>query len=245
MENFFYKLLGQRTFDFYEAFISNEFYNLIIEGILWTLGLTIIAACIGLIIGMIVALVSFIKLSRRKGFLGKFIRFWQRLIKFIAATYVYIVRGTPTTVQVIFMWTVIFAAVPSEYRIWVGGIAFGINSGAYMAELIRAGIEGIDKGQMEAGRSLGFTYTQTMGYIILPQAFKQMLPAFVSEFIVLIKETSIVGYIGGMDLTRAGNVIISRTYNAVQPLLIVAICYLIITGILTLFMKRLEHKFKN
>ena len=245
MENFFYKLLGQRTFDFYEAFISNEFYNLIIEGILWTLGLTIIAACIGLIIGMIVALVSFIKLSRRKGFLGKFIRFWQRLIKFIAATYVYIVRGTPTTVQVIFMWTVIFAAVPSEYRIWVGGIAFGINSGAYMAELIRAGIEGIDKGQMEAGRSLGFTYTQTMGYIILPQAFKQMLPAFVSEFIVLIKETSIVGYIGGMDLTRAGNVIISRTYNAVQPLLIVAICYLIITGILTLFMKRLEQKFKN
>ena len=245
MENFFYKLLGQKTFDFYETFISEEFYELIINGILWTLGLTAIAACMGLIIGVVVALISFIKLSRRQGVLGFVIRIFQKLLKFIANAYVYIIRGTPTTVQVIFLWTVVFAAVPSEYRIWVGGLAFGINSGAYMSELIRAGIQGIDKGQMEAGRSLGFTYTQTMKSIILPQAFKQMLPAFVSEFIVLIKETSIVGYIGGMDLTRAGNIIISRTYNAVQPLLIVAICYLIITGALTLFMKRLEKKLNS
>lgn len=245
MENFFYKLLGQQTIDFYETFISSEFYLLILNGILWTIGLTLIAACIGLIIGIIIALIGFIKLSRKEGILGKIIRFVQRFLKWFAATYVYIIRGTPTTIQVIFMWTVVFAAVPSEYRIWVGGISFGINSGAYMAELIRAGIQGIDKGQMEAGRSLGFTYMQTMTNIILPQAFKQMLPAFVSEFIVLIKETSIVGYIGGMDLTRAGNIIISRTYNAVQPLLIVAICYLIITGILTLFMKYLEKKLSS
>nr|WP_302595923.1 amino acid ABC transporter permease [uncultured Cellulosilyticum sp.] len=245
MENFFYKLLGQKTFDFYDTFINNAFYELILNGILWTLGLTIIAASVGLIIGVVVALIGFIKPSRKRGLLGKVIRVIQKILKWIASAYVYIIRGTPTTVQVIFLWTVVFAAVPSEYRIWVGGLAFGINSGAYMSELIRAGIQGIDKGQMEAGRSLGFTYAQTMKSIILPQAFKQMLPAFVSEFIVLIKETSIVGYMGGMDLTRAGNIIISRTYNAVQPLLIVAICYLILTGTLTFFMKHLEKKLNS
>lgn len=245
MENFFYQLLGQQTFDFYDTFINKAFYELILNGILWTLGLTVIAASIGLVIGVVVALISFIKPSRKKGFLGLLIRIVQKLLKLIASAYVYIIRGTPTTVQVIFLWTVVFASVPSEYRIWVGGLAFGINSGAYMSELIRAGIQGIDKGQMEAGRSLGFTYTQTMKSIIMPQAFKQMLPAFVSEFIVLIKETSIVGYIGGMDLTRAGNIIISRTFNAVQPLLIVAVCYLVLTGILTLFMKHLEEKLNS
>lgn len=245
MENFFYHLLGQQTFDFYSTFINDAFYKLILNGILWTLGLTIIAAVIGLVIGIIVALIGFIKPTRKKGPLGIVIRIIQKVLKFIASAYVYIIRGTPTTVQVIFLWTVVCATVPSEYRIWVGGLAFGINSGAYMSELIRAGIQGIDKGQMEAGRSLGFTYTQTMQNIILPQAFKQMLPAFVSEFIVLIKETSIVGYIGGMDLTRAGNIIISRTYNAVQPLLIVAVCYLILTGTLTLFMKQLEKKLNS
>lgn len=245
MENFFYHLLGQQNFDFYSTFFDEAFYQLILNGILWTLGLTIIAAIVGLIIGVIVALIGFIKPTKRTGFLWCMLRGIQIILKYIASAYVYIIRGTPTTVQVIFLWTVVCAGVPSEYRIWVGGLAFGINSGAYMSELIRAGIQGIDKGQMEAGRSLGFTYTQTMQNIILPQAFKQMLPAFVSEFIVLIKETSIVGYIGGMDLTRAGNIIVSRTYNAAQPLLIVAVCYLLITGTLTLFMKQLEKKLNS
>ena len=139
------------------------------------------------------------------------------------------------------MWNVVFANATID-RIWVGGIAFGINSGAYMAELIRAGIQGIDKGQMEAGRSLGLGYGQTMRHVILPQAFIQMLPAFVSEFIILIKETAIIGFIGGLDLMKAQDIIMSRTFNALQPLLIVGVCYFIITSLLTVFMRQIEKK---
>lgn len=241
MEDFFVKMLGQQTVDFYKIFIENKFYVTIWEGLKWTLGLTAIALAIGITIGVIVALIQITEIKRRKGFMNTFYAYALKLLKWITSLYIYIIRGTPSALQIVLMWTVVFAT-SSLPRIVIGGIAFGINSGAYMAELIRAGIQGIDKGQTEAGRSLGLSYVATMRYIILPQAFRQMLPAFVSEFIMLIKETAIIGFIGGLDLMKAQSIIQSRTYNALQPLLMVGLCYLILTSILTFFMKRLEKK---
>lgn len=233
--------MSQQTINFYKMFFENGYYKWIWEGLLGTLGLTVVALIIGLMIGVVVALIQLIEFRKKPGLLNNILYECIRFLKWIARAYIYIIRGTPSTLQVVLMWTVVLANV-NWSRIIIGGISLGINSGAYMAELIRAGILGIDKGQMEAGRSLGFNYIQTMRYIILPQAFKQMLPAMVSEFISLIKETSIIGFIGGLDLMKAQSIINSRTYNALQPLLIVGLCYLLITSTLTFFMKRLEVK---
>ncbi|MBE6022454.1 MAG: amino acid ABC transporter permease [Cellulosilyticum sp.] len=241
LEDFFINLVGQQTVDFYKIFFENRYYTAIWQGLQWTLGLTAIALIIGLIIGVLVALIQITEVRRRKGILNTIAFYTLRVLKWISSLYIYIIRGTPSALQIVLMWTVVFAT-SSLPRIIIGGIAFGINSGAYMAELIRAGIQGIDKGQTEAGRSLGLSYVLTMRYIILPQAFKQMLPALVSEFICLIKETAIIGFIGGLDLMKAQSIIQSRTYNALQPLLMVGLCYLIITSVLTFFMKRLEKK---
>lgn len=233
--------MSQQTISFYKMFFENGYYKWIWSGLLGTLGLTIVALIIGLIIGVIIALIQLTEFKKKTGLLNHILYECIRFLKWLARAYIYIIRGTPSTLQVVLMWTVVLANV-NWSRIIIGGISLGINSGAYMAELIRAGILGIDKGQTEAGRSLGFNHIQTMRYIILPQAFKQMLPAMVSEFISLIKETSIIGFIGGLDLMKAQSIINSRTYNALQPLLIVGLCYLIITSTLTFFMKRLEVK---
>ena len=234
MENFLAKILGEKIIDFYRIFIEKQFYMIIFKGMLWTLGLTAIALVIGTLIGIIVAVIQISQFPKK-------FKLLERLLKKITKIYIDIIRGTPAAVQIVFMWSVIFAT-SNLPRIVVGGIAFGVNSGAYMAELIRAGIQGIDKGQTEAGRSLGFKYTETMRYIIMPQAIKQMLPAFVSEFIILIKETAIIAFIGGMDLMKASSIMISRTMNATQPLIIVALCYLLLTGIFTKIMRRVEKK---
>lgn len=139
----------------------------------------------------------------------------------------------------------IFVGILRETPILIiGGIAFGLNSGAYVAEIIRAGIEGLDKGQMEAGRALGLSYSQAMRKIIVPQAVKNILPALVSEFITLLKETSIIGFIGGIDLLRSANIITSQTYRGVEPLLAVGIIYLILTSIFTAFMRKVERGLK-
>jgi len=234
LENFLAKILGEKIIDFYRIFIEKQFYMIIFKGMLWTLGLTAIALVIGTLIGIIVAVIQISQFPKK-------FKLLERLLKKITKIYIDIIRGTPAAVQIVFMWSVIFAT-SNLPRIVVGGIAFGVNSGAYMAELIRAGIQGIDKGQTEAGRSLGFKYTETMRYIIMPQAIKQMLPAFVSEFIILIKETAIIAFIGGMDLMKASSIMISRTMNATQPLIIVALCYLLLTGIFTKIMRRVEKK---
>ena len=230
--------------DFYKIFMENQYYMVIFEGLKWTLGLTAIALAIGLVIGVCIALIQISEIRRRNSILNTLSFYVLKFLKWITSLYIYVIRGTPSALQIVLMWSVVFGGkqFANMPRILVGGIAFGINSGAYMAELIRAGIQGIDKGQTEAGRSLGLSYVSTMRYIILPQAFKQMLPAFVSEFIMLIKETAIIGFIGGMDLMKAQSIIQSRTYNPLQPLLIVGLCYLILTSILTLFMNRLEKK---
>ena len=147
-------------------------------------------------------------------------------MNFLAKVYLTVIRGTPVLVQLLIIYFVVFASVDIN-KIIVAVMAFGINSGAYVAEIIRSGIMSIDDGQFEAGRSLGFNYTQTMIYIILPQALKNVLPALANEFIVLLKETSVSGYIAIQDLTKGGDIIRSQTYNALFPLLMVAAIYLL------------------
>lgn len=219
---------------FFTLFIKNEYYITLLKGIEQTLIITLIATIVGLIIGVVIALIQVSELPPRWKWL-------EKILKMIAKVYIDLIRGTPAIAQVSFIWLVVLAQSPMSQAL-AGGISFGINSGAYMAELIRAGIQGIDKGQVEAGRSLGLNYGQTMAYIVMPQAFKQMLPALVSEFIVLIKETAIIGYIGGIDIMRAGNIMISQTGNFIYPLLMVCICYLILTGIFTKIMRMVEKK---
>ena len=244
MQEFLTALLGEQTIAFFKAFIEQKYYSIILSGMLWTLGLTAIATLIGILIGVVVAVIQISQFPKRPGFGGAVLRWLDKFLKFITKLYVDIIRGTPVVVQIIFMWSVVFgkSQIP---RIIVGGVAFGVNSGAYMAEIIRAGIQGIDKGQMEAGRSLGLKYIDTMRYIIMPQAFRQMLPTIVSEFVVLIKETAIVSFIGGLDLMKSGNIMISRTMNAFWPLIIVACCYLLMTGIFTKIMRSVEKKMNS
>ena len=162
----------------------------------------------------------------------------------ICNVYLTIIRGTPMMVQLMIMCYVVFGKYDMN-KIIVATLAFGINSGAYVAEIVRSGIMSIDPGQLEAGRSLGFSYGQTMWYIIMPQAFKNVLPALANEFIVLLKETSVCGYIGLMDLTRGGDIIRSRTYEAFMPLIAVAIIYLAMVMVLTWLVGKLERRLRT
>lgn len=223
----------ETTVAFFNAFIEKKYYITLLNGIEETLLLTLIATIIGLIIGIIVAIIQVAEFPSRFSWLGK-------VLKKVTKLYIDIIRGTPAIAQVSFIWLVVLSDSIMP-RAVVGGIAFGINSGAYMAELIRAGIQGIDKGQMEAGRSLGLSYSQTMKLIIMPQAFRQMLPALVSEFIILIKETAVIGMIGGRDIMRAGNIMMSDTGNFVWPLLIITGTYLILTSTFTFIMRMVER----
>ena len=206
--------------DFYLNFIKDDRYLWLLDGLKTTLIITVFAVIVGLIIGFLVA------------------------INAICRVYLTVIRGTPTMIQLLIMNFVIFGAV-SINKIIVGGLAFGINSGAYVAEIVRSGIMSIDQGQTEAGRSLGLNFSQTMRLIIIPQAFKNVLPALVNEFIVLIKETSLIGYIGMMDLTKGAMLIQSRTYNAFWPLMAAAAIYLVIVGILTWGMNKLERRLRT
>ncbi len=226
-----------RTMAFFEIFINGRYYETVLDGLYNTILLSLIATGVGLAIGLVVAVSQILKVESD----NRFIKVFVKVFKFITKVYVDIIRGTPAVVQISFLWLVVLGPLDLP-RVLVGGIAFGINSGAYMAEVIRGGIVAIDKGQMEAGRSLGLSYGQTMMVIILPQAIKQMLPALVNEFIVLIKETAIIGFIGGMDLMKAADIMIGNTYNFEIPLIMVAIIYLMLTSILTWFMRGIERR---
>ena len=220
--------------DFYLNFIKDDRYLWLLDGLKTTLIITVFALIIGLIIGFLVAIICS---AHDKS--GSF-----KVINAICRVYLTVIRGTPTMIQLLIMNFVIFGAV-SINKIIVGSLAFGINSGAYVAEIVRSGIMSIDQGQTEAGRSLGLNFSQTMRLIIIPQAFKNVLPALVNEFIVLIKETSIIGYIGMMDLTKGAMLIQSRTYNAFWPLMAAAVIYLVIIGILTWAMNKLERRLRT
>mgnify|MGYP001369114021 CR=1 FL=1 len=218
-----YKILSDAI---YINLIKEDRYLLFIKGLGVSLKLTIYAAILGIIIGLLVALARMTK---------------NKVLNKIALLYIDLIRGTPAVVQLVIIYYAILGS-SSLSKIGVASVAFGINSGAYVAELVRAGIQAVDKGQMEAARSLGFSYGQSMGYIIIPQAVKNILPALVSEFIVLLKETAIAGYIALDDLTRMGDIVRSRTFDAYTPFIVVALIYLYVTSILTYFLGKLERR---
>ena len=215
------------------AFISGDRWKLYLQGLGVTLQIAAFAAILGMIIGTILA---FMKLSVRRN--GK-----KTILAVIANIYIDVIRGTPSVLQLMIMWFIIFYS--AKNRVAVAVLSFGINSGAYVAEIVRAGILAVDKGQMEAGRSLGLSRTQTMISIIIPQAVKNVLPPIGNEFIVLLKETAIVGYVSLTDLTRVANQIASRTYEPFMPLIGVAVIYFVVIKILTILLERFERRLRK
>ena len=242
MGNFFAEFSDR----FYRNFINGEMWRYITDGLKTTLTVTFFAVAIGVVLGFVLALIRATydrtgkKIFRWDGF-GDFLLWFFNLI---AKFYLTVIRGTPVVVQLLIIYFVIFASVDID-KILVAVIAFGINSAAYVAEIFRGGIMSIDIGQMEAGRSLGFSYWQTMMYIVLPQAFKTVLPTLGNEFIVLLKETSVAGYIALQDLTKGGDIIRSRTYDAFFPLIAVAIIYLVMVMIFTKLVSMLERRLQQ
>ena len=219
---------------FNRYFVDNGATEWWLTGLKTTLLVTVIALCIGVVLGLLIALIR--STHEQTGKL--------KLLNIVARVYLTIIRGTPSMIQILFFYSVIFATVIVN-NILIGGIEFGINSGAYVAEIFRSGIMSVDKGQTEAGRSLGLNSAQTMRLIIIPQAFKNVLPALINEMIVLLKETAIIGYIGTIDITKAATLVQSRTYDALVPLLSAAIFYLILVMILTYFMGKLERRLRK
>mgnify|MGYP004463947811 FL=1 len=210
---------------FTRCFIKDSRYMLLLDGIGVTIRVSLVAVLIGIAIGLLIALCN---LSSNK------------LLKLIGGIYTDVIRGTPAVTQLMIIYFVIFASVNLSKWI-IAAIAFGINSGAYVSEIIRAGILSVDKGQTEAGRSLGLSASQTMIRIVIPQAVKNIFPALCNEFIVLIKETAIVGYVGLMDIQKAGDFIKSATFEAFMPLIGTAIIYYLLVKILTLILHRIEN----
>ena len=217
----------------YKSFIEKDRWMLYLKGLGVTMEVAVLAAVLGIIIGTVLA---FMKLSVRRN--GK-----PSILAHIANIYIDIIRGTPSVLQLLIMWFVILKNCHNG--ILVGAITFGINSGAYVAEIVRAGILAVDKGQTEAGRSLGLSKFQTMRYIVIPQAFKNVLPPLGNEFIVLIKETAIVGYVSLSDLTRVANQMTSTVFDAFTPLVGAAVVYFVIIKILTVLLERLERRLRK
>lgn len=217
----------------YQNLIEANRWKYILNGLGVTLQITFFAVILGIVLGFLIAVVRSTYEKTHK----------LKFLNVICQLYLTIIRGTPVLVQLLIMYYIIFASLTN--KVLVAVLAFGINSGAYVAEIIRGGILSIDSGQFEAGRSLGFNYVQTMIYIILPQVFKNVLPALANEFIVLLKETSVCGYIALQDLTKGGDIIRSQTYSAYVPLLTVAVIYLIMVMIFTYLVKLLERRLRS
>ena len=228
---------------FYQTFILEDNYQYFVKGLGTTLTVTVFALVIGVIIGVLVAIIRSAhdqQPERKKGLLLK-------ILNGICKVYLTVIRGTPMMVQLLIMWFVVWASARStdSNMMKCAILAFGINSGAYVAEIFRSGIMSIDKGQMEAGRSVGLTYAATMRYIIIPQAFKNVLPALGNELITLVKETSVVTVIGLRDLTKGAMIIQSKTYQAMVPYLAIAAIYLVIVMFLTWVMGKLERRLRQ
>ena len=219
---------------FVTNFIADDRWKYILEGLGVTLRVTFFAVLIGIVIGFMVAVVR--ATYDRTGKL--------KVLNLFCKLYLTVIRGTPVVVQLLIIYFVIFGSSDISKTL-VAVMAFGLNSGAYVAEIFRSGIMSIDNGQFEAGRSLGFNYVQTMVHIIMPQAFKNVLPALGNEFIVLLKETSVSGYIALQDLTKAGDIIRSRTYDAFMPLIAVALIYLAMVLIFTKLVNMLERRLRS
>lgn len=220
--------------EFYRNFIFEQRWRYLTNGLLLTLQITFFAVLLGVVLGFSVALVREAHRST-----GKF-----RLLSAIGGVYLTVIRGTPVVVQLILIYFGVFASVRIP-PILVAIVAFGINSGAYQAEIFRSGIEAVPRGQFEAGRSLGFSYWQTMRRIVMPQAMKNVIPTLANEFIVLLKETSVAGYVALNDLTKGGDIIRSRTYSPYLPMLAVALIYLCLVMIFSVGVKYLERSLKT
>ncbi len=229
--------------EFILNFVEDERWRYLLEGLGNTLLITLFAVLLGTIIGVIIAIVRSTwdknHESMRPGPGKTFL--W--LGNWFCKLYLTVIRGTPVVVQLMIIYYIIFAA--SNNGVGIAILAFGINSGAYVAEIIRGGIMSIDAGQFEAGRSLGLNFTQTMRHIIIPQALKNVLPALANEFIVLLKETSVAGYVSVMDLTKGGDIIRGRTYSAFMPLIAVALIYLVMVIFFTWLVGKLERRLRS
>ncbi len=231
--------------DFILNFIDDGRWKLMARGLGYTLLITFVALLIGLVIGIVVAAIRSTydknreSMELHKGFGYHVLRFFNGVCR----VYLTVFRGTPVVVQLLIMYFIVFANTRNS--LLVAMITFGINSGAYVAEILRGGIMSVDNGQFEAGRSLGFNYFQTMIYIIIPQVFKSVLPTLCNEFIVLLKETSIAGYVGIKDLTKAGDLIRGTTFSAYMPLIAVALIYLALVMILTALVGVLERRLRK
>ena len=229
--------------DFILNFIKEDRWKLLVDGLGVTLTVTFFALLIGVVIGIVLAAVRSTYDTNYERMHNPFARAILKFFNALCRIYITVIRGTPVVVQLLILFFVVF--VSSNNKVMVAALSFGFNSGAYVAEIFRGGIMSIDAGQMEAGRSLGFNYLQTMWYIILPQTIKNVLPALGNEFIVLIKETSVAGYIALQDLTKAGDIIRGRTFSAFMPMFAVALIYLAMVMIFTAFVNRLERRLRS
>ena len=222
---------------FIATFVKENRYDFFIKGLSNTLIISICAALLGILIGFLIAIIRTTHDNNKKK------NVFLDVLNIFAKVYLTVIRGTPEKVQLLIMYYIIMSN--STNKILIAIMTFGINSGAYVAEIVRSGIQSIDKGQFEAGRSLGLSYAKTMWFIIVPQAFKNVLPALANEFITLLKETSISGYIALNDLTRAGDIIRSLTYETFFPLFTVAAIYLLMVMVLTNLVGKLERRLKK
>lgn len=212
------------------TFIAENRYKMFIHGLLVSLQLTAMATVIGIFLGLFVAIFRIKRIP---------------ILSNIADAYVSVIRGTPVNVQLIITYFIIFKTASTDMAIYIASLAFGFNSGAYVSEIIRSGIQSVDKGQMEAARSLGLSYGKAMRLVIIPQAVKNILPALGNEFIILIKETSIAGYVGLRDLAKAGQNVGSATYDYFTPLLAVAYIYFIVTLLFSKLLTKFERRLKE
>ncbi len=228
---------------FFLNLVKDNRWKYLADGLVITLKVTFFAVLLGILIGMVVASIRATrdktKETMRPG-LGKAI---LAFLDWICRVYLTVIRGTPVVVQLMISYYLIFAS--SNNKVLIAILSFGINSGAYVAEIMRSGIMSIDEGQTEAGRSLGLNYVQTMLFIVLPQAFKNILPALANEFIVLLKETSVSGYVALQDLTKGGDIIRGRTYDAFFPLLTVAAIYLVLVMFFSWLVSLLERRLRK
>ena len=229
--------------DFILNFIEDDRWKYLLNGFFNTLKITLIAVLIGVAIGVLIAIIRSTWDQNNQNMRRGVGRTLLCIADKICKVYLTVIRGTPVVVQLMIIYYIIFAS--SNNGVAIAMLAFGINSGAYVAEIIRSGIMSIDPGQMEAGRSLGFNYVQTMWHIIIPQALKNVLPALANEFIVLLKETSVAGYVAVTDLTKGGDIIRGRTYSAFMPLIAVALIYLILVVFFTWLVGKLERRLRN
>ncbi len=236
------KFIEELQLGIYQTFILDNNYQYFLNGIVVTLEVTIFALLIGLLLGVIIAIVRSAHDQQTPGRKNPILSFFNA----ICQVYLTVIRGTPMMLQLLIMWFVIWASARSsdDNLIRCAVLSFGINSGAYIAEIVRSGIMSIDKGQMEAGRSLGLTYPSTMRHIIIPQAFKNILPALGNELITLLKETSIVTVIGLKDLTKGAMIIQGKTYQALVPYFAIAIIYLVMVLGLSWLLGKLERRMR-